>query len=382
MKYFQNEKSTKFEKFEEYFIAITLVLANIGFSEYLSVAFFTIIYLIFKKNKNNFFSLNNISLILVLFISFAVYGIELILSKPSEFLLHSILSHGRECLMIFITYSYINNNKNIKFNEKVIDVLLIILGVILLIQYAQITLEIKPFSLSKEYYMIQYESLLNDNYNLGYDRLRPTAFYSEPSVLSCIFVPLLYIFLHKNENFKVLLCCVLIIFSGSAYGYIGMILVLLNFLYKQKNNQQKNIIYTTFFLVVLLNFGYEYLEERLIKILEFDDMSYAWRFTYPLDYFKDKYLDSDFYAQHVRFLIEYGSNVYEASIFDTWPLYTLAKLGLVHGTIWIIFSYFLFHKLFWTIFFYTLVSGAPFYHDKVLLLMIIGGVIVQMNKKL
>jgi hypothetical protein len=374
-----NDSSNTFKLSSSGLIAIALIGANVGISEYLSISFFAVlslVVLLIRKNK----SLNPRKYIIyILFIlSVAIlYGIYLPHTGFFGDLQHSVLSHLRESVMLlFVILACETTDNNIKdFCRGGFGIAAILIASLVCIQYIQLSIGIAPIALPPEYFMINYSNTLLNAFRGEAVYVRPSALYSEPSVVAAILVPSLYIFLSSAKIYLTILIGVAILLCGSVYGLAAaMVVVIFRFVRIENLRNLIGVIFmVSLVMMSILYAGDLILSERITGILHGEDDSFNWRFNLPYDYLKYRWMSDETGPSHVQELMKLSEDLYQASIFDTWPMYTLAKFGITIGIIWIVFVLFVMpKKVFWLFLFFALVSGAPLYHDKVLMLMVFG----------
>lgn len=372
--YSDDEAAVTYTTSVKWLLVLAIVGANIGYSEYVSISFIAVISLaVISANGEYLYLLKRHGIQISFAIIFTIlYWIYLPFNDAA--VTHSILSQTRESLMLFIIIIFCTNkNDTIKkacYGASIISSYVV--AALIYIQFLQLFLNSSPIGLPKNWFMIDYNSTLVESFNSEATYLRPSALYSEPSVSAAVLVPAFYLFLKKREIAKSAFIAVAIYMSASVYGIIATLLIsLIQYLDKRK------IIFTFFIslgcIAVLYFFSEFFKTERIIGIMTGEDDSLKWRFSFPLAYLQHQWLNDDIGPKHVKDLMLMSADIYNASIFDTWIIYTFAKLGIVLGFIWIFYVVLSIPYIILPLFlFHSLLSGAPLYHDKTLMLMVFG----------
>lgn len=376
-----------------YLLSFGIVGANLGVSEYFSIPFFCLIFVGIYAFKNQIKQVMRRGYFYgIIAISFCLFYFSLLppsIGGDSE-ALHSVLSHARESFMLLILVAFIRNSKQelsdacytaATFSAYVICGLVIF-------QFFQISIGQAPISLPQSWFMIDYKSTLTESFQTESAYLRPSALFSEPSVVAASLIPAFYIFLSERKFPNAGVISLGILLCGSMYGVLAAVFIGLFSFLDIKKLALTNAILVIAVLIVYL-FADELIPDRVFSILYGEDESFDWRFRFPIDYLHFRWLTDDIGPKHVQSLMLLAADLYKASIFDTWIIYTLAKLGFILGACWIIFTSFALTKcisikLLYLFGFYAMISGAPLYHDKTLMLMIFGTAIIHtgMLKKL
>lgn len=358
--------------------AFALIFANAGYSEYISISFSAVILLVFLgfNDKKSFLTKKTIFQCIIIALILILYGGMLSIINGTEVdTWYSILSHARESVMLLFTSLYVNtkNSELSRSSSRAGVQAGTLVAVVLVIQALQLWGGMSPIGLSKSWFMIDYGTSFLNSHKNGEIYIRPSAFYSEPSVVAAVLVPTLYLLLRDSKWIHSLFIFLAILMCGSVYGLMASIVVAL-YRFKHRKASLISLASAAALFFVLANSYIEgVIPSRLLGILSGSDESLSWRFILPYDYLKSSWGEGDFGPKQVAYLMNVSTNYYNASIFDTWFIYCVAKLGLVLGVFWILFVLVSLPFAVCTLFvFYAFISGAPLYHDKVLMLMIYG----------
>lgn len=352
------------KKIQVFFFVLSLVTLNIGFNDYLSAPILCLTIMLFLLlGQEKIYISKNLKYLLIFGTAFSIFPISILLIKKNEF--HSSLSQLRELtFLVLIIYM----SKSFKYFDKEIDLAFSIsVKIILLfvaIQFFQAWIGISILTLPEKWMMLNYGNSLQSEIINGSEYVRPVAFYSEPSVVASIIVPAFFIALKKSRKLMALLCLLTLLITSSMFGFIGAVLII--FFCDSRNKIFK------FLIVIVLSFSFFYFySHRTSEIFSGKDLSYLWRVEFPIQYVLNKFNSRNFLPIPIAEIFEYSNLYYDgASITDTWPIFTIARLG-IFGPIWIFIVMFFLPKKMRIIFiFLSVVSGAPLYQDKALLMIL------------
>lgn len=353
----------------EWFLAIIFALglvgANVGASEYLSVPFICVISLMLLTLIGQQWRINTrVSIV-------ATFGFLLSIMPASHLVLrsedwHSALTQFRE-LFFVVALVVVAEPQSIKFRAHALvayKLSTIVVASLVVVQFIQISAGQLPTTIPQSWLMIDYTNSLQTALANNFSYLRPVALFSEPSVVASLLVPGYYLAMASQDRLWSLICFVGTILSGSLFGMIGVLVVTV---LVTKRNWPAVIVASCAVLVLSV----EFFGDRIERILFLEDMSFQWRVTLPLAFLEYRLEDSPFWPMPLWQIYSLAENHFQnASITDTWPLYTLIRLGLP-GLVWVIFCVAVMPANLRIVFcYFALISGSPLYQDKVWMMMV------------
>lgn len=346
------------------FFVFALLSLNLGLTDYLSAPILCMLAMLASIHASRRFPIpRNFIILLAVGIGFSLIPIGLLLIKYNEF--HSSLSQLRE-LTFLVLIVYVSRYFTAADQEIGIafDVTIKIIFAVVLIQFIQTHIGATIFMLPQNWMMLNYGNSLQTAIESGYDYTRPVGFYSEPSVVASVVLPAFYIAVKKARKLTALFCILTLLITGSMLGVVGSILIVI---FASARNRAFKV---TIAIILFFSFANFY-SNRATAIINGEDMSYMWRIQFPIEYVINKFSASEFLPVPVSQIFEYAKNHFDgASISDTWPIFTMARLG-IFGILWIgIVGFFLPKKLRVFFIFLAIVSGAPLYQDKALLMIL------------
>jgi hypothetical protein len=345
-------------------IALSILGCNLGYSEYLSVPIFFLavyLYISLSGNQWNFLRLN-ILVPTVIGLMLSIWPVYDFIFSQNDW--HSALFQLRELFFLIVLVVVSSSHSrdyaaNALLGFKIASVAV---ACYCLLQSVEISLLGSITLLPHSWMMLDYGNSLQNALLQDFDYLRPVAFYSEPSVVSSVLIPAYYLALKSRDKIWVAVCLLGVLAAKSLLGIVGFVVV--SFFFSNKSLSFRLV----FLLLLLLVFGY-YFGERIQRVISGEDLSAQWRIFMPLDFLGDRlhvHPWSPLSSEYISYIQEFFFD--GASITDTWLIFTVLRLGFF-GFIWIIFCFLFCPKNCRFVFlFMTLISGAPLYHDKVLII--------------
>lgn len=344
--------------------AIALIGLNLGYSEYLSLPILGIAFALYLKIRTDGFGSIYIiapQLIVGLLISIPMLWDLLKISDDT----HSIFIQARELFFLLLIGMCRTDNQRLRrIAASALQIAAVATVILVIIQWVQIKSNVSIITVPRELMMLDYGNSIQSALEKSFDYLRPVALYSEPSVVASVLLPCLYLNLKVRNGFWVAWIMLGIILCGSILGIFGSIVVVL-----LTTNINRSPV---FFLAVIVGaLGTLLLSDRPMKILSGEDLSMQWRITMPLELLTSRLEALPFTAIPVDEILTIAAIYYQnASICDTWPLYTVMRLGYF-GLAWIVFCVIVIPARIRLLFlFFCIVSGSPLYQDKALIMII------------
>lgn len=230
------------------------------------------------------------------------------------------------------------------------------------------------FGFPSEFFVINQGTLLGVDKALYFDsRLRPMAFYGEPSYTGWIVFSLLFVVLSRTEfNFRfkvyvISLSLLIVLLSQSFSGILAISLISIYWYVFTSRNSLVSLglvcLVAFIFFVALFDFSTEF-RERVLSINSNEDVSFNIRIDQPIDLIVEMYNRGDFFGV---------ANFSELQV-DNAGFALVLMYGVM--SIFILLSLFFYFNNF-ALFLYVLISlnfnGAFLRFDKVLLLGLVVG---------
>lgn len=355
----------EFNRLVSILVFLGIIGLNVGYNDYVSVTFIFSIFFLFYGFYCRHFEIR-IAWIngLKLGLAISVFPVVYFFFTTND--LHTALSHLRELFFVAMIALYVyksdRHDSSFYFGYRYATY---IVATFVSLQSLQIFLGKEILTIPQEWLMLDYGNSLQTALFHGYDYLRPVAFYSEPSVVAAVMIPSLYLAIKMGRYKEALYFSFAIFLSRSMFGMLAVL-----FVYAHRFGFGR--LFPLMFPIVLSGAYLIYSSDRFGYILSGEDESFVWRFVYPINFLYERVVEEDWMPLGVADTYAYQEYYFSgASVTDTWPLYILVKLGFV-GVFWIPYVFSMIPVGFRFYFFYlSLISGAPLYHDKVFLFLVV-----------